>query len=176
MRANLLGQCQHLIGWDRQDPATHAQRGQLLVLALRGRFKVETPRRVRLEHLPSEVAEGLRWLWRQQLLRTLSLVLGLLDHTLVAQNSVVVLFVQERLGLDAAGYGVLVSLYGAGGLLGSVAAPKRATPEHGKIQPRYPAPHSSERQCPRFVMLSPADRYVLLPHLWPWLRPSPAPG
>ena len=32
MRANLLGQLRHLIGWDRQDPATHAQRGQLLVL------------------------------------------------------------------------------------------------------------------------------------------------
>ena len=94
----------------------------LLVLALRGRFKVENASRVRLEHLPSEVAEGLRWLWRQQLLRTLSLVLGLLDHTLVAQNSVMVLFVQDRLGLDAAGYGILVSLYGAGGLLGSVAA------------------------------------------------------
>jgi MFS family permease len=94
----------------------------VLVLALRGRFKVEHARRVQLKHLPSEVAEGLRWLWRHQLLRTLSLVLGLLDHTLVAQNSIMVLFVHERLGLDAAGYGVLVSLYGVGGLLGSVMA------------------------------------------------------
>ena len=55
-------------------------------------------------------------------MRTLSLVLGLLDHRLVAQNSIMVLVVQERLGLDAAGYGLLVSIYGAGGLLGSVVA------------------------------------------------------
>ena len=66
--------------------------------------------------------EGLRWLWGHRLLRTLALALALLNMTLVAQVSVMVLFAEERLGLGPVGYGLLVTTYGLGGLLGSVVA------------------------------------------------------
>jgi predicted MFS family arabinose efflux permease len=45
-----------------------------------------------------------------------------LNVTLVAQNSIIVLLAQHQLGLDAAGFGLLVSVYGAGGIVGSLVA------------------------------------------------------
>jgi hypothetical protein len=44
------------------------------------------------------------------LLRTLSLVLGMLGLKLVAQNAIMVLFAHDRFGLDAEGCGRLVAL------------------------------------------------------------------
>jgi MFS family permease len=93
-----------------------------LLATLRGPFSIEPPGPARPMRVLGEIGEGVRWLWQHRLLRTLALTLGPLDLALVAQNSVMVLFVQERLGLDATGYGVLVSVYGAGGLLGSLLA------------------------------------------------------
>ena len=96
-----------------------------LIMALRGTFTV--PRRARVEgavrtSLRAEVAEGIRWLWRHPLLRTISLAMAILNLTLVAQVSVMVLFAQERLGLGPTGYGILVSMYGIGGVLGGLVA------------------------------------------------------
>jgi MFS family permease len=93
-----------------------------LLVSLRGTFTIEQSPGIGPARVVREIAEGVRWLWRHRLLRTLALTLGPLDLALVAQNSVMVLFVQERLGLDATGYGLLVSVYGAGGLLGSLVA------------------------------------------------------
>ena len=93
----------------------------VFVIALRGHFKVERPPAPRTD-LRAEIAEGLRWLWRQRLLRTLALTLALLNLTMVAQNAITVLFARERLGLSDGGYGLLVASYGVGGVLGSLVA------------------------------------------------------
>jgi MFS family permease len=97
-----------------------------LILALRGTFKVARAEGASVAEGPAdlwaEAGEGIRWLWRHRLLRTISLSMALLNLTLVAQVSIMVLFAQERLGLDAAGYGVLVATYGVGGVLGSLVA------------------------------------------------------
>lgn len=92
-----------------------------LIAALRGNFAVarvgDAP-----PDLRTEIAAGLRWLWRHRLLRTLALTLAALNITLVAQVSIMVLFARERLGLGPTGFGVLLTAYGLGGLLGSVIA------------------------------------------------------
>ncbi len=67
--------------------------------------------------LATEIAEGVRWLWRHRALRDLALLLGLMNLWLMAGFSVLVLFATERLGLGEVGFGLL----GTAGALGSVA-------------------------------------------------------
>jgi MFS family permease len=93
-----------------------------LIVALRGTFRVARAGNAVPANLRAEIIQGIRWLWRHRLLRTIALALALLDLTLVAQNAVMVLFVQERLGLGATGYGILLATYGLGGVLGSLIA------------------------------------------------------
>jgi MFS family permease len=93
-----------------------------LILALRGSFRA-----VRLYGQPpgalwAEIAEGVRWLSRHRLLRTIAIALALLNVTVVAQVSIMVLFAQEQLGVGPAGYGVLIATYGVGGVMGSIVA------------------------------------------------------
>ncbi|MEU3454555.1 MFS transporter [Micromonospora sp. NPDC006766] len=67
----------------------------------------------------AEVAEGFRWLLSQRLLRTMALLIGLLNVTLTAALAVLVLLATERLGLGSVGYGLLFTCMAVGGLLGS---------------------------------------------------------
>jgi MFS family permease len=74
-------------------------------------------------HVPSfrgEIVAGFRWLMRQRLLRTMTILIGLLNLTLTAATAVLVLLVKERLHLGSVGYGVLFTCMALGGLLGSV--------------------------------------------------------
>lgn len=52
----------------------------------------------------------------------MSVTLGVLNLVLVAQVAIMILVAEERLGLSARGYGVLVTDYGASGVLGSLVA------------------------------------------------------
>jgi MFS family permease len=67
----------------------------------------------------AEVAEGLRWLLRQRMLRTMALLIGLLNITLAAATAVLVLLAKERLHVGSVGYGSLFTCMAAGSLLGS---------------------------------------------------------
>lgn len=67
-----------------------------------------------------EVVEGLRWLAHQRLLRTMAVLIGLLNVTLVAAIAVLVLLAKQRLGLNSVGYGLLFTCMAAGGILGSL--------------------------------------------------------
>jgi MFS family permease len=67
-----------------------------------------------------EVAEGFRWLRSQRLLRTMAVLIGLLNVTLTAAVAVLVLVARERLGLGSVGYGLLFTAMALGGLLGSL--------------------------------------------------------
>ncbi|MGC4903653.1 hypothetical protein ACLQ2Y_30515 [Micromonospora echinospora] len=66
------------------------------------------------------MAEGFRWLWGQRLLRTMTVLIGLLNVTLTAAVAVLVLLATERLGLGSVGYGALFTCMAVGGVLGSV--------------------------------------------------------
>ncbi len=68
----------------------------------------------------ADVAEGFRWLIRQRLLRTMAVLIGLLNLTLTGALAVLVLLARERLHLGSVGYGLLFTCAAAGGLLGSV--------------------------------------------------------
>jgi MFS family permease len=66
-----------------------------------------------------ELAEGFRWLAGQRVLRTMTVLIGLLNLTLTAAAAVLVLLVKERLHLGPVGYGTLFACMAAGALAGS---------------------------------------------------------
>lgn len=67
----------------------------------------------------TELAEGITWLWRHRLLRTLALMLGVMNLMGAAAFTAVVLFVQEVLGvLDGWAFGLVLT----GSAIGSVLA------------------------------------------------------
>jgi len=95
----------------------------VLILALRGSFRAEHAQEADSPSgLWREIAEGVRWLWRHRLLRTIALALAFLNLTLVAQVSIMVLYAEERLGLGPTGYGILLTAHAVGAVLGSLVA------------------------------------------------------
>ncbi|MDH3306922.1 MAG: MFS transporter [Acidimicrobiia bacterium] len=97
-----------------------------LIASLAGRFRAE-PGATRPEGPASwwsDLKEGVRWLWGHRLLRTLAIMLGIMNALITLSLSTYVLFVQEVLGLDAARFGVLLWSGAVGGVLGSLFAPK----------------------------------------------------
>ena len=93
-----------------------------LVLALRGRFRVERPEGAATTTLLQEISEGLRWLLRHRLLLTLALVLAAAGFAVEGVFAILVLYAQEILGLGEVGYGVLITAFAAGGVGGSLLA------------------------------------------------------
>jgi MFS transporter len=91
-----------------------------LIAAMGGRFRIERPEGSPPTTLRSEIAEGVRWLLRHRLLRILAVAIGLMNLTLSATVSISVLYAQERLGLGAVGYGVLLSSLALGGISASL--------------------------------------------------------
>jgi MFS family permease len=68
----------------------------------------------------AELADGFRWLAGQRVLRTMAVLIGLLNLTLTAATAVLVLLARDRLHLGAVGYGALFSCEAVGAVLGSV--------------------------------------------------------
>ncbi len=69
-----------------------------------------------------ELKEGVRWLWGHRLLRTIAIVLGIMNASLMLAMATLVLFVQEVLLLDATRFGALLTAGAAGGVAGSFLA------------------------------------------------------
>jgi len=67
--------------------------------------------------------EGMVWLWQNATLRRLAFVLGAFNFFGSMVWAVMVLYGQRVLGLDAAGYGAMLSVLAAGGLAGSLLGP-----------------------------------------------------
>ncbi|HEY2671573.1 MAG TPA: MFS transporter [Rugosimonospora sp.] len=68
----------------------------------------------------AEIVEGFGWLMRQRLLRTMAVLIGLLNLTLTAAVAVLVLLAKDRLHLGSVGYGLLFTCMSVGGILGSI--------------------------------------------------------
>jgi MFS family permease len=94
----------------------------ILILAIRGRFQVERPAGASRPTLRADIAEGVRWLAGHRLLRLVGVAIGLMNVTLFAATAILVLYAQERLGLGATGYGVLIACLAVGGLAASLIA------------------------------------------------------
>lgn len=94
-----------------------------LIATIPGSFRPDRAPETTRPRMRTEIAAGIRWLWQHRLLRTLALALGAMNAITAATMATVVLFVQEVLGLDGLGFGLLLAAGSVGGLLGSVLAP-----------------------------------------------------
>jgi MFS family permease len=65
-----------------------------------------------------ELVEGVRWLWHNQLLRTMAVILGLLNTSASITFAVYVLFAQEVLGASTGEFALMMMAGAAGAVLG----------------------------------------------------------
>ena len=96
--------------------------------------RIATPRGAVREHVDThvrqDIVEGVRWLAGNGPVRTLALVIVAFNITWAAPWSVLVLWTLERVGIDAAGFGLLATASALGGLVGTFA--------YGRIEERVP--------------------------------------
>ncbi|MGC4879951.1 MFS transporter [Micromonospora sp. DT43] len=94
----------------------------VLVALIGGDFRAadRAPTAPRTRSMRGEIVEGLRWLAHQRLLRTMAVLIGLLNVTLTAALAVLVLLADERLRLGSVGYGLLFTCMACGGVLGAL--------------------------------------------------------
>jgi len=69
----------------------------------------------------ADTAAGLRWVWANPPMRTLTLAIVLFNVTFGAVWPLLVLYADERLGLGEVGFGLLFSSAAVGGIVGAVA-------------------------------------------------------
>ncbi len=97
----------------------------LLVLTLRGSFRaprdLDTQATVR-----ADIAEGLRWLFRHRILRSLAIALGVMNLVGMAAMTILVLYAKDVLGLTNIQFGLLLTTEAAGAVLGSMMAARLA--------------------------------------------------
>jgi hypothetical protein len=79
-----------------------------------------------------ELKEGVAWLWGHDLFRPMAIALGVINALFMVAFSTYVLFVQEVLKLDATTFGLLLTAAAAGGVLGSLVAPRAASSDSGR--------------------------------------------
>jgi MFS family permease len=72
--------------------------------------------------LRADIAEGFRALWTRPPLRVQALCLAVSNLLFCTAFATFVLYVQRRLGLDPVGFGVLLSVWALGGLVGTAVA------------------------------------------------------
>ncbi|WP_374225245.1 MFS transporter [Micromonospora sp. C95] len=91
------------------------------LLLVAGRFRIE---RGEPTTMRADIAEGLRFLWRHRLLRTLATMVGTSNFITSGIFAVLVLYAvgpDSAVGLTEPGYGILLTSVAAGIVLGSVA-------------------------------------------------------
>ncbi|MFN2613269.1 MAG: MFS transporter [Actinomycetota bacterium] len=95
----------------------------LLLLGVRPNPGVDRRER---RSLRIEIVEGLRWLRGHRLLRAMAIMLGTWNLVVTAGMSVLVLYAIEVLHIGKRGYGVLLAVAAAGGLIGTAVASRLA--------------------------------------------------
>ncbi|MEE1790892.1 MFS transporter [Streptomyces sp. BE308] len=93
----------------------------LLLFLLVGRFRAERPAAAPRKGAGGRLTEGLRYLWRHRLLRTMSLILTVLCASWGAWLALMPLIAKELMGLSTQEYGIVLSALGVGGLVGTLA-------------------------------------------------------
>lgn len=71
-----------------------------------------------------DIKEGIGWLWRQRVLRSIVIMAGVINLVAFAIMSIFVLYAQDILGVDEVGYGLLIAVVGVGGLVGAFVSPR----------------------------------------------------
>ncbi|GAA4049734.1 MFS transporter [Nonomuraea soli] len=106
--------------------------------ALSAALLATLPRRghVRDGHQPmrTAIADGLRWLVRHRLLRTLAVLLGVNTFCFQLGNATLILLATHTLRLDTRGYGLLLAGAAVGSLLGGLVG-ARLVKSQGELRP-----------------------------------------
>jgi MFS family permease len=92
----------------------------VLVAGIRGNFNPNTQPRQESASMYAEIRTGMRWLWRNPLLRTSAIALGLTNLAFQMSQAVFVLFAQDELHVTERGFGLLLGVMGAGAVLGGL--------------------------------------------------------
>jgi Na+/melibiose symporter-like transporter len=92
-----------------------------LLLSVGGSFRPVARARPSILH---DVSDGFTFLWSQPGIRAFAIGAGLINLGHTAAISLLVLHAEDNLGLGDVGFGVLLAASAAGGILGSVAAPR----------------------------------------------------
>ncbi len=71
------------------------------------------------QRVRDQIADGVRWLWRNPPVRTLTITIVTFNITFGAAWSVLVLYAGERLGLGGLGFALLTTVGAVGGVVGS---------------------------------------------------------
>lgn len=93
-----------------------------VLLFVPGQFKIERELNTTIR---ADIAEGLRFLWGNRLLRTLATMVGLFNVATTAAMAVLVLFAvgpKSAMGLSQEAYGLLLAATAAGSVIGSFLA------------------------------------------------------
>ena len=97
--------------------------GAVLLLMLVGNFRVESTRE--RQPINVEIRDGLKFLWRNKLLRTMALLIAAMAGTWTAWMSIIPAYaVGGPLHLNSEEYGLLLTCLGAGGVLGTLVVGK----------------------------------------------------
>ncbi|POD68878.1 MFS transporter [Pseudomonas syringae group genomosp. 3] len=94
--------------------------GVLILLLLVGNFRVKSLRNAPPASVHEQIVEGLKCLWEEKLLRLMALSLSVLCACWGAWLALMPMFATTAMGLDAKGYGIMLSALGVGGLVGAV--------------------------------------------------------
>ncbi|MFE7778853.1 MFS transporter [Streptomyces sp. NPDC057445] len=94
--------------------------GTLILVFLVGRFRPQADGTRPAGSVNQRIAEGVRFLWQQRLLRLMALSLTVLSACWGAWLALMPLVATSLMHLDAREYGILLSALGAGGLLGAL--------------------------------------------------------
>jgi predicted MFS family arabinose efflux permease len=99
------------------DAATFVVGAALIASIRRGKAADPSPARTSLRR---EISEGIRWLVAHPGLRMLAVAIFVMNIMMGSTLAILVLYVRVRLGLGAAGYGLLLACSAAGGLMGTM--------------------------------------------------------
>jgi MFS family permease len=94
-----------------------------LVASIPGTFRAERPDDHVQAPWRSELAEGFRWLWANDLLRSMAIILGLMNLASTLSGSVLVLFAQEILNVGPFVFTIMGFGFAAGAAIGGNLAP-----------------------------------------------------
>ncbi|AYZ64208.1 MFS transporter [Burkholderia multivorans] len=94
--------------------------GVLALCFLVGRFRVVHAPDAPREPVHRQIAEGLHYLWREPILHLMAVTLTVLCACWGAWLAIMPLFATKVMGLDARGYGVMLSALGIGGFVGAL--------------------------------------------------------
>lgn len=100
----------------------------VLVASIRipSRAVVESESLEQRKSFKADLAEGLRWLWGNKLIRTLAIMLGITNMTTMFGDAIFVKYAAEELGVTGRAYGFLLALTAIGSILGGFLGEKIA--------------------------------------------------